>query len=261
MTRSLQHPPRPRERAAIKAWNRRKIIDATIAVINARGIAGTTIARVVELAQVSMGLVNLHFGSKEGLLEAVLRDMAGRYDAHWRQALAAAADDAGARIRALALADLDPAVLNRETLGVWYAFRAQARSGPLFVALVGNRDRELSARYAQLFARLNRKSGRDHPPDTVTRGLIAMLEGIWADFFLYPEEFERAAALGMLTLYLDSLYPALRNRVQALPSSAGGIERTSLVHDDRTLALEPIPVLGDHPVRSPDDVLRRAVVL
>ena len=203
---SLKHPPRPAKRAEIKAWNRQKIIDATIAVINAQGIADTTIARVVELAEVSMGLVNLHFESKERLLEAVLQHMAERYVAHWKQALAAAADDARARIRALVLADLDPAVLNLETLGVWYAFRAQARVSPVFVSLVGNRDRELSAEYEILFTRLGRECDLDHPPETVTRGLIALLEGVWADYFLHPEEFDRARALDMISLYLQALY-------------------------------------------------------
>ena len=207
MTVSLKHPPRPRERAAIKAWNRQKIIDATIAVINTHGIAGTTIARVVEIAEVSMGLVNLHFESKQRLLEAVLRHMADRYDEHWRQALATAPDNPRAGLRALVQADLDPEVLNLETLGVWYAFRAQAQVSPMFVSLVGNRDRELSAQYELFFTQLGREDGLDYPPETVTRGLIAMLEGIWADFFLYPEEFDRNRALDMVALYLRALYP------------------------------------------------------
>ena len=203
----LEHPPRPKERQAIKVWNRQKIIDATIAVINTQGIAGTTIARVVELAEVSMGLVNLHFESKERLLEAALRHMAEKYDAHWKAALQAAPNEAGARIRALVLADLDPSVLNLETLGVWYAFRAQTRTNPAFVSLVGNRDRQLSTQYLKLFEHLNRESGRDHPVETLTRGLIAMLEGILADYFLYPGEFNHNDAVTLPMLYLGTLYP------------------------------------------------------
>ena len=203
----LEHPPRPKERQAIKVWNRQKIIDATIAVINTQGIAGTTIARVVELAEVSMGLVNLHFESKERLLEAALGHMAEKYDAHWKATLQAAPNEAGARIRALVLADLDPSVLNLETLGVWYAFRAQTRTNPAFVSLVGNRDRQLSTQYLKLFEHLNRESGRDHPVETLTRGLIAMLEGIWADYFLYPGEFNHNDAVTLPMLYLGTLYP------------------------------------------------------
>jgi hypothetical protein len=87
----------------------------------------------------------------------VLRDLGERYDRLWRRALADAPGDTRGRIRALVLADLDPAVLNLETLGVWYAFRAQARVDPLFVEL-------------------NRETDCDHVPGNVTRGLIAMLE-------------------------------------------------------------------------------------
>ncbi len=203
----MKHPPRPKEREAIKAWNRQKIIDAAIAVINTQGIAGITIARVVVLAEVSMGLVNLHFENKERMLEAVLRHMASQYEANWRRALETAPDDACGRTRALVLADLDPAVLNPKTLGVWYAFRAQVRSSSVFVTLVGSRDDELSNQYCQQFEQLNRENGCDHNPMIVTRGLIAMLEGIWTEFFLYPKEFDRAGALSMITLYLEALYP------------------------------------------------------
>lgn len=203
----MKHPPRPRDREAIKAWNRQKVIDAAIAVINTEGIADITIARVIELAEVSMGLVNLHFESKERMLEAALRYMAAEYDAHWRQALEMAPDDACGRVRALVLADLDPIVMNQKTLGVWYAFRAQARTRSVFVSLVGSRDEQMSAQYAKQFKRLNREHGRSHDPDIVTRALIAMLEGIWTEFFLYPKEFDRAHALAMLALYLEALYP------------------------------------------------------
>ncbi|TNF91309.1 MAG: TetR family transcriptional regulator [Gammaproteobacteria bacterium] len=60
----MKPAPRPQGREAIKAWHRQKIIDATIDVITTHGIAGTTVARVVDLAEVSMGLVNVHFRSK-----------------------------------------------------------------------------------------------------------------------------------------------------------------------------------------------------
>jgi len=203
----IKHPPRPRERKAIKAWNRQKIIDATIATINTRGIAGTTVARVVELAEVSMGMVNLHFENKERLLEAVLEHMSLNYDLHFQQAYQAAAESIEEQLRALILVDLHPAVLNLETLGIWYAFRAQARNNPQFIALVGNRSSELSALYKEIFTQLNLKHKRNHSPAVVTQGLIAMLEGVWADFFLYPEEYNRMQVLTMLSMFLEGLYP------------------------------------------------------
>ena len=91
--------PRPKGREAIKAWHRQKIIDATIDVITRHGIAGTTVARVVERADVSMGLVNVHFKSKQMLLGEVLRQMADEYKSHWRAKLERVPADPVARLR------------------------------------------------------------------------------------------------------------------------------------------------------------------
>jgi len=134
--------PRPTGREAIKAWNRQKIIDATIDVINQYGIAGTTVARVVELAKVSMGLVNVHFKSKDALLTQVLRQMAEAYSLHWRDRLNSAEQEPVAQLLAMVLADFDASVLNLKTLGVWFAFRAQVRAKPEYLDLIGTREPE-----------------------------------------------------------------------------------------------------------------------
>ncbi len=78
---------KPNGRKAIKAWNRQKILDATVEVIMLHGIAGTTIAKVVELAEVSMGMVHVHFSSKDELLREVLKQMAEDYNRHWLKVL------------------------------------------------------------------------------------------------------------------------------------------------------------------------------
>lgn len=199
--------PRPKGREAIKAWHRQKIIDATIEVITSQGIAGTTIAKVVELADVSMGLVNVHFKSKDSLLEQVLRQMAEEYKKHWRDGLNAASPQPVDRLRAMVLVDFDPTVLNLKTLGVWFAFRAQVRARPGYRDLVGSREREQVQMTIALFRELNRATGQQHDPTTLTQLLSAMLEGSWTEFYLYPEEFEQARAITGIFLFLDTMYP------------------------------------------------------
>ena len=216
--------PRPRGREAIKAWHRQKIVDATIEVITQYGIAGTTIARVVELADVSMGLVNVHFKSKDILLGEVLRQMADQYRSHWRARLDAAPAEAGARLKALLLADLDPAVLNLKTLGVWFAFRAQVRARPEYLDLVGMREREQMRQTIELLTEVNRVTGSPHDPATSARLLAATMEGLWAEYYLYPEEFERSRALAVIDLLLASMYPGYLGRLK-LPSRNHPAER------------------------------------
>jgi len=199
--------PRPSGREAIKAWHRQKIIDATIDVINQHGIAGTTIARVVERAEVSMGLVNVHFKSKDALLAQVLQQMAQAYQLHWRDRVESAALDPVAQLNAMVLADFDASVLNLKTLGVWYAFRAQVRARPEYLALVGTREAEQVQLTISLFRKLNRKTGQKHDPAILTRLLAAMVEGMWTEFHLYPREFDRTRSLQGVFLFLGVMYP------------------------------------------------------
>lgn len=209
--------PRPQGRAAIKAWHRQKIIDATIEVITTHGIAGTTIARVVELAGVSMGLVNVHFRSKQILLSEVLRQMAEQYRTHWRSRLETAPAEAGARLKALILADLDPDVLNLKTLGVWFAFRAQVRARPEYLELVGMREQEKTRQTIALLSEINQVTGGLHDPESLARLLAATTEGLWTEYYLYPADFERSRALGSIDLLLAAMYPGYFGRLKLRP--------------------------------------------
>ena len=171
------------------------------------GIAGTTVARVVERAKVSMGLVNVHFKSKDALLTQVLRQMAEAYSLHWRDRLNSAAQEPVAQLRAMVLADFDASVLNLKTLGVWFAFRAQVRAKPEYLDLIGTREPEQVQLMISLFRKLNRKTGQKHDPVILTRLLSAMVEGMWTEFHLYPRDFDRAGALQGVSLFLALCIP------------------------------------------------------
>ena len=203
----MNSEPRPTGREAIKAWNRQKIIDATIDVINSHGIAGTTIARVVKRANVSMGLVNVHFKSKDALLTEVLQQMAQAYGLHWRQRVDKAAQDPVSLIWAMVLADFDANVLNLENLGVWFAFRAQVRAKPEYLDLIGTREPEQVQFFISQFRKLNVKTSREYDPMMLTQLLTAMVAGMWIEFHLDPGKFDRSGALQGLFLFLDVFYP------------------------------------------------------
>ena len=60
------------KRAGTAAETRTRILGAATASFSARGVRGTTLARVAREADVSRGTILHHFGSAEGLLDAVL---------------------------------------------------------------------------------------------------------------------------------------------------------------------------------------------
>lgn len=198
---------RPKGRVAIKAWNRQKIIDATIHIIANHGIAETTVARIVEKAGVSMGLVNQQFTSKTYLFDEVLRQLSEDYRSHWTKALDESPKSTSDQIIAIISVDLDPEVLNVYTMGVWFAFRAHVRVKPEYGELVGIWDCELMGRAISLFTELNAECGKDYPAESIVRGLVAMQEGMWTDYLLHPEDFDRNKALSIIILFLEALYP------------------------------------------------------
>lgn len=236
ITSTMNASPRPKGREAIKAWHRQKIIDATIEVITTRGIADTTIARVVELAGVSMGLVNVHFKSKEILLGEVLRQMAEQYSSHWRKRLDSAPAEAGSRLRALLLADFDPEVLNLRTLGVWFAFRAQVRARPEYLELVGMRETEKTRRTIALLTEINRITGGQRDPLSLARLLAATTEGLWTEYYLYPQDYERARSLAAIELLLSAMYPGFFGRLKL----RSGDPPPAIPHSSQVPARNPI---------------------
>jgi len=200
-------PHRPKGREAIKAWNRQKIIDATIHVIAHHGIAETTVAKIVEKAGVSMGLVNQQFSSKSTLFDEVLKQLSEDYRRLWEKALDESPNSICEKIIAIIGVDLDPAVLNVNTMGVWFAFRAHVRVKPEYAELVGIWDDAHTDHMITLFTELNAECKKDYPTDSIVRGLVAMQEGMWTDYLLSPEQFDRIKALRIIILFLDALYP------------------------------------------------------
>jgi len=75
-------------RTASREARRQQLIDATVKCIARKGMGGTTLADVAGEAGLSQGIVNLHFESKENLLNETLRYLADEYRTQFDKALA-----------------------------------------------------------------------------------------------------------------------------------------------------------------------------
>lgn len=67
-----------RGRADSAAETKRRILDAALELYKQRGVAATTVQAIAERADVARGTVLNHFGSADGLLEAVLDETVAR---------------------------------------------------------------------------------------------------------------------------------------------------------------------------------------
>ena len=70
-------------RTVSKEKRREQLIKSTIKCIARNGLSGTTMADVTSEAGLSLGIVNLHFQSKDKLLVETLRYVADEYKSGW----------------------------------------------------------------------------------------------------------------------------------------------------------------------------------
>ena len=184
------------------------LINATIDTICDVGIAGASITKIVDRSGLSRGMIHLHFDNKEHLLVEAARHTSDEYFATMNQALKAIGNDPRDRLLAMIRADLSPEQLNPKTISVWFAFRGEARQHNSFARYSNTRDQVLQEMYIEVFREL--VAGRnDHEmlARDAAHGTIALLEGMWSDYMLHPNAFDRGTAKRIIVRFLSALFP------------------------------------------------------
>ncbi|MCO7218226.1 TetR/AcrR family transcriptional regulator [Klenkia sp. PcliD-1-E] len=157
-----------------RAETERRVVDAAIALIAERGSRAVTLAEVGQAAGYSRGIVHAHFGSRDQLLAAVVRD-AQRFDVP-------EVDGTGLdRLAALVRAYLQNVALRRPAIGAFLLMWAESRaSDPVLGPLFAERDRSFRADLAAV-VRDGVQDGsvrRDADPEAVAVLLLGALRGI-----------------------------------------------------------------------------------
>jgi AcrR family transcriptional regulator len=185
-----------KENTNIRRQRRQDLIEATIAVIAAHGYAGTTVSRVAEQAQVSAGLMNFHFASKDLLFAAVFDHLSDEYDVLWQRQLA----DVGVmpidRLKAMIEAYFHPQIFTAEKLAVWFTFWSDANLRDHYRAAATRVEERYSK---EIVAELRRFLAERGEPTRRAREiaapLIAMIDGYWLQAIIYPGRFKPKAAI------------------------------------------------------------------
>jgi len=171
---------RPR-RTLARDQRRKQVIEATISIIAARGLARLTLTDVARAADISHGLVLFHFASKENLLAETLAYLADEYQRNWEAAVLAAGPGARDQLHAMIEADFHPAVTTPARLAAWCAFWGEAQSRPAYQDICGERDALQIARMETLCAALVQDGGYALDPVHAARILRLVVEGTWLD--------------------------------------------------------------------------------
>ena len=196
------------KRTASRQARRQQLIDATIKCIARKGMGGTTLADVAGEAGLSQGIVNLHFESKENLLNETLRYLADEYKTQFDKALATAGPRPADRLRALMELDLRPSICDRHKISVWFAFWSEVKSRPMYRKICDASDRHYDAVIESLCDEIIVEGDYDQiAASAIAIGLNAMTNGLWLSYLISPKTFDRQSAANAIREYLRCVFP------------------------------------------------------
>lgn len=195
-------------REAGKSKNRRQLLDAAANAIHKYGVRGTTIAAIQQESGLSRGMINLHFGTKENLLLAVARDLAEYYTERWNRVAYDEALSEPERLRGIIRVELSPEVLNERDASIWFAFRSEVVSRPEYREFIDSRDNNFCTMIVDICEQLVREGQYpDGNAQLSANAIIALFEGMWTDFHLHSDRFDRVRAEETCLYVARSLFP------------------------------------------------------
>ena len=202
------------------------LINATVSAISMHGLSALTSAKIAGMAGHTAASINFHFGSKEALLLATLREVSEEFARVLEAKLAEAGDDPLQGLLALVDASLSPQLSDARKVAVWYAFVAESGARADYQRICGDRD----AAYNQSVARLCRQLIDAHPapqhPDlaAVALGLVGLIDQLWQSILFEGDGFDRAAGIRQCRAYIASVFPWLEARIgTAAPTAASSV--------------------------------------
>jgi len=192
---------RKASKAAVTARNRetpevrrKLLIEATMRSIARFGYAGTTIETICAEAQVSRGLINHHFGSKEELIRQSYKALRDEWVAATHGSVVDEFAEPEERLRALIRVSFGPTMFKQEYLGIWAGFWSAIGKSPALRKMnreLFDKDREA---YEAIFAEIARRRGKRIDTRRAALTVIALIDGFWLEWCLDPKSFTAAEA-------------------------------------------------------------------
>jgi TetR/AcrR family transcriptional repressor of bet genes len=173
-----------------------------------KGMGSTTLGDVAKEAGLSQGIVNLHFESKDNLLNETLRSLAEDYKKQFDSTLQRAGALPADRLRAVMAMDFKPSICDRRKLAVWFAFWGEVKSRPAYRKICDESDQYYDSVVEGLCAAIIEDGQyRNVTAEAATNALTSMTNGLWLSCLISPQTWDRHAAMDAVLSYLQSVFP------------------------------------------------------
>ena len=200
--------PKTARRTASREQRRDQLVKATIKCIARKGMGSTSIGDVAKEAGLSQGIVNLHFKSKDNLLNETLRHIADEYKDTFNATLENSGPGAAEKLLALVELDLRPSIIDKQKIGVWFAFWGEVESRPTYRKICDERDQYYDDIIEGLCETIIYEGKyKGFSAATVAISLNSITNGMWLSSLISPKSFDRNKALTALHDLLRSFFP------------------------------------------------------
>jgi AcrR family transcriptional regulator len=203
----LAQPPERARPGRPSSGARERIRDAAFEVLKADGYTGLTTAKVAARSGQNKALISYHFGSKQGLVAEVAREVSGAITEELLQAIGEPRD-----VRALARGVTDGvAALNAREKGLarmYFDLAAQAIVEPEVRSIMAEMKAGYRAVLRRELARVGDGPRSSADAEATAVYMVACLEGLMLDQVERGETPELARARA---LFVDSVVAAVRS--------------------------------------------------
>jgi phenylpropionate dioxygenase-like ring-hydroxylating dioxygenase large terminal subunit/AcrR family transcriptional regulator len=192
------------------------LIRATVSAISRHGLSALTSAKIASAAGHTAASINFHFGSKEALLLATLREVSEEFAEVMARVIAEAGDDPLSKLLAIVDASLSRQLSESQKVAVWYVFLAETNARGDYQRICGERDALYTETVTSLCKQLIAARGVEGWPDAdaVSLGLTGLIDQLWQGILFEGDDFDRDAAKRQCRAYLCSVFPWLAERIQ-----------------------------------------------
>ena len=209
VTEALPEAGSKRRQIRPKAERRQQLIDATIRCIAHHGLSAVTMQMVTREAGLSVGIANLHFESKDNLLNETLRFVAEEYHGGQIEIMEGGdIPDLGERLDALLDFQLGRGVTQRQKMSVWFAYYGEAGARPVYQRIVSTVDRLAAQKLEALFTDIIREGGyQGVDARELATGYSALIDGLHLGLLVTPRELSKRRARAVARDFLRRAFP------------------------------------------------------
>jgi AcrR family transcriptional regulator len=172
----------------------KKLIKATLDSLMLEGVDGCSVRKICEKAEMSVGLINYHFGTLNDLLAAAYLDLAFRL---LDEAIekSQSTNYARQRLSFFIQETFSDSVMQRKILRAWVVFWGMIDRAPQIKKAHDSSNQAFRVFLEQSFSELDQTQSVKPTPRLAAIGLTAIIDGLWLEWCLSSDIFSADEAV------------------------------------------------------------------